>query len=89
MDLQQGDVVQGSVLADAPLNIFIMGERAYHDYWNTRDPSGKTIAEDETSARIKRTAPRSGRWFLVLDTYGKQSPRIAKVRLERARVVTA
>lgn len=39
--------------------------------------------EDVRAATIKWTVPRKGRWFLVLDAYGKQYARDVRVHLRR------
>lgn len=90
LDLEKGDVLKGALLSNAPFIAFILSERAYNVYWKTREPgSARMLCNDDLSAQFRWTAPRTGRYFLVLDTFGKQAKRNIWVRLERLAIVSA
>lgn len=83
-DLTKGDVLKGALLGDATFFAFVLSERAYNVYWKSREPgSARMLCDDDLSAQFRWTAPRTGRFFLVLDTYGKQTNRRISVRIEK------
>lgn len=86
--VRKGDRVQGSLFSDLPLFAWIWSERGLAENWGTRNVGKSLLCDDDASAVIDWKAPGSGRYYLILDTYGKQVVRNVMVRLEKVVTVT-
>lgn len=80
----RGEIVEGSIVSDQPLSVFLMDERKFLAWRNGEEMLFRaTWLDDQNASAVKWKAPKTGYFRVVVDNSRKANSRTVKISLRK------
>jgi hypothetical protein len=79
-DMKRGELLQGEISADVPLNIYFMNITNFKRWDKDKDFAFEYGTENVYETKINYAVPRKGTWFLAIENTGTMEANV-EVRL--------